>query len=50
MNLIGFSKQMSYQFLDFVWPALVDNGLSVVAVDTESGRVIGVFTGFDEAT
>ena len=31
------------------WPACFNNGLSVVAVDDASGRVVGVFTAVDEA-
>ena len=33
-----------------MWPAFINNNLSVVAVDDTTRRVVGVFAGIDEAT
>lgn len=33
-----------------MWPAVVDCGITVVAVDDATGKVCGTFTAVDEAT
>ena len=48
-NLSPIEQNEIRAFFTIIWPEAVDNGLSVVAVDVATGKVVGAFTGFDEA-
>jgi hypothetical protein len=47
-KMSGFTPESTASFIKMLWPACINNGLSVVAVDDATGRVAGAFTGVDE--
>ena len=48
--MAGFGKKEVGTLFTFFWPICVDNGLSVVAIDDDSGRLAGVFAAMDECS
>ena len=49
MSYIKLSEESIYELMRGMWPAIIDCGLSVVAVDDNTGKVCGAFTAIDEA-
>ena len=43
------SKESIYELFTIFWPCFINNGLSAIAIDDPVGKVVGVFTGMDEA-
>ena len=49
MRMVGGTRKFMVGFFNLHWHRLLDNGISVVAVDDQTGKVVGVFTGADLA-